>query len=256
MPQVSQQVAIVTGGGSGIGRAIARELAARGHQVVVADINGVQAHEVASQIVSSGGDALDLVIDIRHDAQHMVEETVKRYGRVDILVNNAGIFYPADFLTTAFDAWHRAVDVMFLGATKCSQAVARAMVAQGHGGQIVNISSVNAFLGAPLSSHYNTAKGAIDQLTRCLAVELAPHGILVNGVAPGFVETPMAVVEGVNEHTTDDFMQFYVKRRRIPLARPAEPEEIATVAVFLAEGTATYLTGHTIVVDGGLSVTF
>lgn len=256
MPQIPQQVAIVTGAGSGIGRAIARELAARGHQVVVADINGAQAQEVAMQIGASGGDAHDLVIDIRHDAQRMVDETLARYGRVDILVNNAGIFYPADFLTTEFDAWHRAVDVMFLGATKCSQAVARTMVAQGHGGQIVNISSVNAFLGAPLSSHYNTAKGAIDQLTRCLAVELAPHGILVNGVAPGFVETPMAVVEGVNEHTTDDFKQFYVKRRRIPLARPAEPEEIATVAVFLAEGTATYLTGHTIVVDGGLSVTF
>jgi len=256
MPQVSQQVAIVTGAGSGIGRAIARELAARGHQVVVADINGAQAQEVAAQIVASGGDALDLVIDIRHDAQRMVDETVNRYGRVDILVNNAGIFYPADFLTTEFNEWHRAVDVMFLGATKCSQVTARAMVAQGRGGQIVNISSVNAFLGAPLSSHYNTAKGAIDQLTRCLAVELAPHGILVNGVAPGFVETPMAVVEGVNEHTTDDFKQFYVNRRRIPLARPAEPEEIATVAVFLAEGTATYLTGHTIVVDGGLSVTF
>jgi NAD(P)-dependent dehydrogenase (short-subunit alcohol dehydrogenase family) len=256
MPQVSQQVAIVTGAGSGIGRAIARELAARGHQVVVADINGAQAQEVAAQIVAAGGDAIDLVIDIRHDAQRMVAVTVERYGRVDILVNNAGIFYPADFLATDFEAWHRAVDVMFLGATKCSQAVARAMVDQGHGGQIVNISSVNAFLGAPLSSHYNTAKGAIDQLTRCLAVELAPHGILVNGVAPGFVETPMAVVEGVNEHTTDDFKQFYVKRRRIPLARPAEPEEIATVAVFLAEGTATYLTGHTIVVDGGLSVTF
>jgi NAD(P)-dependent dehydrogenase (short-subunit alcohol dehydrogenase family) len=256
MPQVSQQVAIVTGAGSGIGRAIARELAARGHQVVVADINGAHAREVAAHIVAAGGDAIDVVVDIRHDAQRMIDETVERYGRVDILVNNAGIFYPADFLTTDFDTWHRAVDVMFLGATKCSHAAARAMVAQGHGGQIVNISSVNAFLGAPLSSHYNTAKGAIDQLTRCLAVELAPHGILVNGVAPGFVETPMAVVEGVNEHTTDDFMQFYVKRRRIPLARPAEPEEIATVAVFLAEGTATYLTGHTIVVDGGLSVTF
>lgn len=256
MPQVSSQVAIVTGAGSGIGRAIAHELAARGHQVVVADINDSHAHAVAAQIVAAGGDAIGLAVDIRHDAQRMVDETVAQYGRVDILVNNAGIFYPADFLSTAFEEWHRAVDVMFLGATKCSRAAAQVMVAQGHGGQIVNISSVNAFLGAPLSSHYNTAKGAIDQLTRCLAVELAPHGILVNGVAPGFVETPMAVVDGINEHTTDDFAQFYVKRRRIPLARPAEPEEIATVAVFLAEGTATYLTGHTIVVDGGLSVTF
>ena len=124
------------------------------------------------------------------------------------------------------------------------------------GGRIVNVSSVNAFLGAAQSSHYNTAKGAVDQLTRCLAVEWAPHGILVNGVAPGFVETAMAVVDGVNEHETPDFQAFYVQRRRIPLARPAQPEEIAAAVLFLASDRCTYITGHTIVVDGGLSVTF
>ena len=250
------QTAIVTGAGSGIGRACAHQLAAKGHAVVVADINEAAARSVVAEIVQAGGRATALQADVRHDAQRMVDAAVQTYGALDILVNNAGIFYPADFLTTPFEDWHRAVDVMFYGATKCSRAAAQQMVAQGGGGQIVNISSVNAFLGAPLSSHYNTAKGAIDQLTRCLAVELAPHRILVNGVAPGFVETPMAVVDGVNEHSTQDFRQFYVQRRRIPLARPAEPDEIATVVTFLAEGTATYLTGHTIVVDGGLTVTF
>ena len=250
------QTAIVTGAGSGIGRACAHQLAAKGHAVVVADINEAAARDVVAEIVQAGGRATALQADVRHDAQRMVDAAVQTYGALDILVNNAGIFYAADFLTTPFEDWHRAIDVMFYGATKCSRAAAQQMVAQGGGGQIVNISSVNAFLGAPLSSHYNTAKGAIDQLTRCLAVELAPHRILVNGVAPGFVETPMAVVDGVNEHSTQDFKQFYVQRRRIPLARPAEPDEIATVVTFLAEGTATYLTGHTIVVDGGLSVTF
>lgn len=250
------QTAIVTGAGSGIGRACAHQLAAKGHAVVVADINEAAARSVVAEIVQAGGRATALQADVRHDAQRMVDAAVQTYGTLDILVNNAGIFYAADFLTTPFEDWHRAIDVMFYGATKCSRAAAQQMVAQGGGGQIVNISSVNAFLGAPLSSHYNTAKGAIDQLTRCLAVELAPHRILVNGVAPGFVETPMAVVDGVNEHSTQDFKQFYVQRRRIPLARPAEPDEIATVVTFLAEGTATYLTGHTIVVDGGLSVTF
>lgn len=250
------QTAIVTGAGSGIGRACAHQLAAKGHAVVVADINEAAARSVVAEIVHAGGRATALQADVRHDAQRMVDAAVQTYGALDILVNNAGIFYAADFLTTPFEDWHRAVDVMFYGATKCSRAAAQQMVAQGGGGQIVNISSVNAFLGAPLSSHYNTAKGAIDQLTRCLAVELAPHRILVNGVAPGFVETPMAVVDGVNEHSTQDFKQFYVQRRRIPLARPAEPDEIATVVTFLAEGTATYLTGHTIVVDGGLTVTF
>ena len=250
------QTAIVTGAGSGIGRACAHQLAAKGHAVVVADINEAAARSVVAEILQTGGRATALQADVRHDAQRMVDAAVQTYGALDILVNNAGIFYPADFLTTPFEEWHRAVDVMFFGATKCSRAAAQQMVAQGTGGQIVNISSINAFLGAPLSSHYNTAKGAIDQLTRCLAVELAPHRILVNGVAPGFVETPMAVVDGVNEHSTDDFKQFYVQRRRIPLARPAEPEEIATVVTFLAEGTATYRTGQTIVVDGGLTVTF
>jgi len=250
------QVAVITGAGSGIGRATAHELAQRGHRIVVADINAGAAEAVVTEITQLGGHAVAIGADVCVDAEAMVAQAISAYGGIDILVNNAGIFYPADFLTTPFTEWQKAVDVMYFGAVHCSQAAARAMVAQGHGGQIVNVSSVNAFLGAPLSSHYNTAKGAIDQLTRCLAVELAPHGILVNGVAPGFVETPMAIVDGVNEHSTAEFQQFYVQRRRIPLARPADPSEIAVVIAFLAEGSATYLTGHTIVVDGGLSVTF
>jgi NAD(P)-dependent dehydrogenase (short-subunit alcohol dehydrogenase family) len=250
------QSAVVTGAGSGIGRATALQLAARGHAVVVADLDGAAAQRVSAEITQRGGRALLLQADVRNDAEAMVAAAVRSSGRLDIFINNAGVFYNADFLATPFEDWVRAVDVMFFGATKCSRAAATQMVAQGGGGQIVNISSINAYRGAPLSSHYNTAKGAIDQLTRCLAVELAPHGILVNGVAPGFVETPMAVVDGVNEHTTEDFKQFYVQRRHIPLARPAEPDEIATVVTFLAEGTATYLTGQTITVDGGLSVTF
>jgi len=250
------QVAIVTGAGSGIGRATALHLARNGHAVVVADINRGAADLVVAEIQALGTPALPVCVDIAVDAQSMVDQALQHFGRIDMLVNNAGVFYPADFLTTEFAEWRKAVDIMYFGTMQCSQAVARSMVAAGIAGRIVNVSSVNAFLGAPLSSHYNTAKGAIDQLTRCLAVELAPHGILVNGVAPGFVETPMAVVEGVNEHSTADFQQFYVQRRKIPLARPAEPSEIATVIVFLAEGSATYLTGHTIVVDGGLTVTF
>lgn len=250
------QRAIVTGAGSGIGRATAKLLASRGIHVLVTDINAEAAARVSDEIQHASGNALALQVDVRSDASHMVSYAVEHLGGVDILVNNAGVFYPADFLTTSFADWYRAVEVMYHGAFHCSQAAAQQMVAQGGGGQIVNVSSVNAFLGAPASSHYNTAKGAIDQLTRCLAVELAPHGILVNGVAPGFVETPMAVVNGVNEHSTAEFQEFYVKRRRIPLARPAEPEEIAHVIAFLADGAATYVTGHTIVVDGGMTVTF
>lgn len=250
------QRAIVTGAGSGIGKATALLLAQKGHAVLVTDQHAASAAQVAAQIRAMGGHAHAQQVDVRNDALTMVETACREFGGVDILVNNAGIFYPADFLTTPFAEWQRAVDVMYFGAFHCSQAVARHIVSQGTGGQIVNVSSINAFRGAPQSSHYNTAKGAIDQLTRCLAVELAPFGILVNGVAPGFVETPMAIVDGVSEHETDVFKEYYVKQRRIPLARPAQPEEIAHVIAFLADGAASYVTGHTIVVDGGLTVTF
>ena len=252
----SGTAALVTGGASGIGRATAHALAREGAAVLIADLQQAAAEAVVAEITAGGGRAAAVTADGARDAAAMVEATIAAFGAINILVNNAGVFYPIDFLDADFNTWMRAVDVMYHGAFHCSQAAARAMVRQGGGGRIVNISSVNAFLGAVQSSHYNTAKGAIDQLTRCLAVELAPHGILVNGVAPGFVETPMAVVNGINEHETELFKQFYVGQRRIPLARPAEPGEIAEAVVFLASQRCSYITGHTIVVDGGLTATF
>ncbi len=249
-------VALITGAASGIGRATALALARDGAAVVVADIDAPRGAETVATIGDAGGRAYFVLADVTRDAERMVEAAVQEFGRLDILVNNAGIFSTADLLDIAFDQWKRVVDVMYFGTFRCSQAAARQMVRQGGGGRIVNISSVNAFLGMPQSSHYNSAKGAIDQLTRCLAVELAPHGILVNGVAPGFVETPMAIVNGVNEHETPEFQEFYVRRRRIPLARPALPAEIAEAVAFLVSPRCTYITGHTLVVDGGLSITF
>lgn len=250
------KVALITGAASGIGRATALTLARDGAALVVADIDASGGAETVATIADAGSRAHFVLADVTRDAERMVEAVVQEFGRLDILVNNAGIFYTADLLDIAFDEWKRAVDVMYFGTFRCSQAAARQMVRQGEGGRIVNISSVNAFLGMPQSSHYNSAKGAIDQLTRCLAVELAPHGILVNGVAPGFVETPMAIVNGVNEHETPEFQEFYVRRRRIPLARPALPAEIAEAVAFLVSPHCTYITGHTLVVDGGLSITF
>ncbi len=250
------KVAVVTGAARGIGRATAEALVRDGAAVVIADLAESHGVETAAEINAAGGRAVFVATDITRQAHQMVEDTLEHFGRLDILVNNAGIFYPSDFLTTEFDAWRRAVDVMYFGTFRSSQAAAQAMVAQGSGGRIVNISSVNGFLALAQSSHYNSAKGAIDQLTRCLAVELAPHRILVNGVAPGFVNTAMAVVDGINEHETADFQEFYVGRRRIPLARPAEPAEVAEVVAFLCSPRCTYITGHTIVVDGGLTITF
>lgn len=256
MSELNGKVALVTGAARGIGRAVAEVFVREGAAVMIADLPASDGEATAAALRATGAQAAFVAADVTQDADAMVAATVARFGRLDILVNNAGTFYPADALATPFAAWQKAFDVIFYGALHCSRAAGQVMVAQGQGGRIVNVSSVNAFLGAAQSSHYNTAKGAVDQLTRCLAVEWAPHSILVNGVAPGFVETPMAVVDGVNEHETPDFQAFYVQRRRIPLARPAQPEEIAEVVCFLASNRCTYITGHTIVVDGGLSVTF
>ncbi len=256
MGELSGKVALVTGAARGIGRAVAEALVRDGAAVMVADLAASDGAATAAALRAGGGQAEFVAGDVTSDADAMVAATVATFGRLDILVNNAGIFYNTDALATPFDEWHKAVDVIFYGAVHCSRAAGKVMVAQGQGGRIVNVSSVNAFLGMAQSSHYNTAKGAVDQLTRCLAVEWAPHGILVNGVAPGFVDTPMSIVGGVNELETPDFQEIYVRRRRIPLARAAQPEEIAEVVRFLASDRCSYMTGHTIVVDGGLSITF
>ena len=260
MGELSGKVALVTGAGRGIGRAVAAAFVAEGAAVMVADLPGSEGAATAAELNAaagpSGGRASYVAADVTQDAETMVAATVERFGRLDILVNNAGVFYNADALETPLDEWRRAFDVIFYGSLHCCRAAGRVMVAQGGGGRIVNISSVNAFLGMAQSSHYNTAKGAVDQLTRCLAVEWAPHDILVNSVAPGYVDTIMSVVDGVNELETPDFQEFYVRRRKIPLARAAQPEEIAQAVLFLASPRCTYITGHSLVVDGGLSITF
>jgi NAD(P)-dependent dehydrogenase (short-subunit alcohol dehydrogenase family) len=251
-----KKVAVVTGAARGIGRAVAEALARDGAAVIVADLPTSEGETTAAALRAAGHEAVFVAADVRDGAETMVNAALEHFGGLHILVNNAGIYYTADALTTPFDEWMRAVEVIYHGAFLCSRAAAQVMVARGTGGRIVNVSSINAFLGLLQSSHYNTAKGAVDQLTRCLAVEWAPHGILVNGVAPGYVDTPMSIVDGVNELDTADFQEIYVRRRRIPLARAAQPEEIAEVVAFLASDRCTYMTGHTIVVDGGLSITF
>lgn len=256
MGELSGKIALVTGAARGIGRAVAEVFVREGAAVIIADLPGSDGAATAAALGEGGGQAAFVAADVTRDAEMMAAATVELYGRLDILVNNAGVFYNADALTTPFADWQRAFDVIFFGALHCSRAAGRVMADQGQGGRIVNVSSVNGFLGLAQSSHYNTAKGAVDQLTRCLAVEWAPHGILVNGVAPGFVHTHMSIIDGVNELETPDFQEFYVRRRRIPLARAAQPAEIAEAVCFLASDRCAYITGHTLVVDGGLSITF
>ncbi len=252
------KVALVTGAGRGIGRAIAELFAREGCAVVLAARNGREVADVAGGIEATGGKALPLSGDVGQpqEAKMLVSRTVDDWGRLDILVNNAGIFTPTSFLDSSLEEWDHVVRVNLYGAIHCARAAARVMVAGGQGGRIINVSSIHAYRAEALSSNYDVSKGAMDQLTRSLAIDLAPHHILVNSIAPGFINTSMSVVDGANELESDWFREIYLERRKIPLARAAEPEEVAPAALFLASDESSYITGHVLVVDGGLSVTF
>ncbi len=256
----TSQVAIVTGSGTGIGYATAELIALAGGAVVVNGRRKQVCEEAARRVTGQGGRAVAVAADASTPAgaQALVDAALANFGGLTILVNNAAISRPADFVTAPYEEWRRVLDVNMDSAIHCARAAARAMIDAGKGGRIVNVSSIHSYRAEKGSSHYDMAKGAMDQLTRALALELAPHNILVNSVAPGFVDTPMSVsvVDGTNELESEWFKTNYVQQRRIPLARAAQPVEIAQAIVWLASPLNTYVNGHVLVADGGLSVTF
>ncbi len=254
----SSQVAVVTGSGTGIGYATAELIALAGGAVVVNGRRKQVCEDAARRIVEQGGRAVAVAADVStpEGAQALVDAAMTHFGGLHILVNNAAVARPADFVTAPYDEWRRVLDVNMDSAIHCSRAAARVMIDAGKGGRIVNVSSIHSYRAEKGSSHYDMAKGAMDQLTRALALELAPHNILVNSVAPGFVDTPMSIVDGKSELDTEWFRTNYVEQRRIPLARAAQPVEIAQAIAWLASPLNTYVNGHVLVADGGLSVTF
>jgi NAD(P)-dependent dehydrogenase (short-subunit alcohol dehydrogenase family) len=258
MMRFKHKVAVVTGSGRGIGRSTAELLAEEGAAVVVNGRTAEEVEAVAAGIRRHGGQAIPVVADIgQHDtADRLIAAAQAEFGGIDILVNNAAVSKSHRFVEDPFEDWLGLFEINLLGAVRCARAAAAFMIQTNRAGRIVNVSSVHGFLAESRCSHYDVAKGGLDQLTRTLAVELAPHGILVNGVSPGFVDTAMSIAEGINELETETFQDIYVRRRRIPLARAAQPEEIARVILFLAGPENTYITGENIVADGGLSVTF
>jgi NAD(P)-dependent dehydrogenase (short-subunit alcohol dehydrogenase family) len=184
--------------------------------------------------------------------QHV--ETI--HGRVDVLVNNAGIAQSRHILQADHAHWRRVLSINLDAQFLMSRAAA-ALMPDGGAGVIVNIASIQAFLSEPCGSAYGASKGGIAALTRGLAVDLAPAGIRVNAIAPGFIRTRMSLnAEGIDETSTEEFQDWYVRRRKIPLARAGLPSEVAAVAAFLASADASYMTGQTLIVDGGLTVTF
>jgi len=246
---LEQKVAIVTGGATGIGRAIATRFVREGAQVVIDYVGASDAaDELAHALQTVGGRAVAVAADVSDEQQvdALVAHTVTTYGRLDVLVNNAGIEHKYPFLETPTDYWRKVLDINLTGPFLCARRAARQMVAQGGGGRIINISSVHEDITMPTNAAYCASKGGLRMLMRTIAVELAPHGITVNNVAPGAVDTPMDAA------LKRDAAQMRELLAEIPLGRMARPEEIAAVCAFLASDEATYITGSTYVVDGGL----
>jgi NAD(P)-dependent dehydrogenase (short-subunit alcohol dehydrogenase family) len=244
------KVAIVTGGAKGIGRAIAERFAREGARVVVADINE-DAGSAAVQEIGAYGAVRFVRCDVgdRADAENLIDSAVKVWGSVDVLVNNAGIAHGADFLDVAEADFDRVIRVNLKGTFLVGQAAARQMVTQIEGGgapgAIVNMSSVNAVVTIGNQVPYSASKGGINQLTKVMALSLAPHGIRVNAIGPGSIVTDM--LAAVN----NDPAAKHRLLSRTPLGRLGDPQEIAAVAAFLASDDASYITGQTIYVDGG-----
>ena len=254
--KLSGKVAIVTGGGSGIGRAICRRIAADGAKVVVADYNVDSANAVAAEIAAGGGEAVGVAVDVRDvpQTERMVAQTVERFGRVDILVNNAGVFRMAPVLETTEAIWDFNVDVNCKGVLFCAQAAARQMIAQGGGGKIVNLSSQAGRRGEPLVLAYCASKAAVISMTQSMALAFAPHGITVNAVAPGIVDTPMWDVVDREFAKYEGLAPGAAPKRAvdaIPLGRIEQPEDVANAVAFLVSPDADYITQQTLNVDGG-----
>jgi NAD(P)-dependent dehydrogenase (short-subunit alcohol dehydrogenase family) len=238
------RVTAITGGALGIGRATAFAFAAEGAVVALGDVQVDAAEAVAREIAERGGKAIAVGVDVGEadQVQAFVDRVVAEFGRLDVMVANAGIAHSAPFLDHPEAQWHRVLRVNLTGVFLCCQAAARQMVGQG-GGRIIAVASINAFRGVENLVGYNVAKAGVVELTRTMAVELAQHHIMVNAIAPAQIDTRLtrSLPEDARRRRTE----------RIPMGRFGEPEEVARAALFLASDDASYVTGHTLAVDGG-----
>jgi NAD(P)-dependent dehydrogenase (short-subunit alcohol dehydrogenase family) len=245
---------VVAGSSSGIGEATALRFAREGWDVCLtarrADkLAGVKEKLAAGQHLVCPGDAADPAT-----AQALGTAIEKEWaGRLDALVNSVGVWQVGSAVDTPVDEWRRVFDLLVNSAVNLTRVAVPFMP---EGGRIIHITSIHGGHSEAGASAYSMAKAAINQYCRSLAIELAPRGILVNAIAPGFVQTPMSIVDGISELETDWFRQNYVAGQHLPLKRAGQPAEIAGVAFFLAGPDASYLTGQVITVDGGLTITF
>ena len=245
---------IITGASSGIGRAAALRFANDGCDVCVNARREQRLHELVKSFPAGNHLVCPGDYSTAATAAAMDKLLRERWGRVDVLVNNAGIGMPADVINSPLETWRKPFDIMFDGAVRMTRLAVPLMP---DGGRIIHVTSIHGERAEVGSSAYAMAKAALNQLCRNLALELAPRGILVNAIAPGFIDTEMSVqADGISELETEWFRANYVEGHHLPLKRAGRPEEIAGVAAFLAGPDATYLTGQVITVDGGLTITF
>ena len=238
------RVTAITGGALGIGRATARLFAAEGATVALGDVEVDASEKLVHEITGRGGQALAIPVDVGDagQVQAFVDRTVAEFGRLDVMFANAGIAHSAPFLEHPEAQWHRVLRVNLTGVFLCCQAAARQMVGQG-GGRIIVTASINGFRGVENLVGYNVAKAGVIELTKTMAVELAKHRIAVNAIAPAQIDTRLT--RGLPESAR------HRRTERIPMGRFGEPEEVARAALFLASDDASFVTGHTLAVDGG-----
>ena len=252
------KIAVVTGGGQGLGRGIALELSSQGADVVLAEIDERRGRETATEIQGRGGKAVAIATDVTAESsvENMVQEVLRTRGRIDILINNAGARpNVAAVVDLPLDEWNRVLAITLTGVLLCCRAVGRVMMRQ-ESGKIVNISSINGINPAALSVAYNVAKAGVISLSRTLAMELAPYSVNVNAVCPGPLHTDFhshlmpqrAQTLGIS---TEQMMERI--RGAIPLGRWGEPEDVAKTVAFLVSDDTSWVTGETISVSGGLA---
>jgi meso-butanediol dehydrogenase/(S,S)-butanediol dehydrogenase/diacetyl reductase len=255
---IKGKTCVVTGAGRGMGKAIGVALAKEGANVVFADLNAAEAEGAASETKKAGGKALGLHVDVgdRKQVQAVISKTVSEFGRLDIIFNNAGINKIQPFMETTEENWDRIMRVNALGVLICMQEAAKQMISQGGGGKIINTASIAGRQGYPNIAPYCASKFAVISLTQSAARELAKHKITVNGFAPGVVDTPLwkqidreHIEIGETKEPGEAMRNFAAG---ILLGRVSTPDDITGLATFLASPSSDYITGQTIVIDGGM----
>lgn len=245
--KLQDKVAIITGAGRNIGAEIARVFAAEGAKIVIVDMDKGRGEAIASEIRSSGRDAMAVVADIAkvEDIKAMVQAAVAKWGRIDILINNAAISDNKTIFTITKEEWDKTLAITLTGPFLVTKYVAEQMVKQGQGGNIINIASTSGYRGRDRAIAYATAKAGLLNLSRCMAIQLAPHQIRVNSISPNMIGSPVGKDA------------FDPNRKVVNLkGRPGEPSDVARVALFLVSDDSEFVVGHDLLVDGGAMASF